>query len=47
VNNLDNVSFMRHGDIDEQTFRIKLDFIRDFRNVLGLLSIDDSIEFME
>lgn len=28
-------------------FGIKLDFIRDFRNVLGLLSADDSIEYME
>ena len=47
VNQLDNVSFLRHGDIDEQIFGIKLDFIRDFRNVLGLLSSNDSIEFME
>ena len=47
VNQLDNVSFLRHGDIDDQVFKVKLDFIRDFRNVLGLLSMEDSIEFME
>ena len=47
MNQLDNVSFLRHGDIDEQTFRVKLDFIRDFRNVLGLLPTEDSILFME
>ena len=47
VNQLDNVSFLRHGDIDEQTFRIKLDFVRDFRNVLNLLSVEDSIDYME
>lgn len=47
MNQLDNVSFLRHGDIDDQVFGIKLDFIRDFRNKLGLLSAEDSIEFME
>lgn len=38
---------MRHGDIDDIVFKVKLDFIRDFRNVLGLLSDEDSIEFMD
>lgn len=47
MNQLDSVSFLRHGDIDEQSFRIKLDFIRDFRNVLGLLPVEDSILYME
>jgi hypothetical protein len=38
---------MRHGDIDDVEFKIRLDFIRDFRNVLNLLTKEDEVSFIE
>ena len=34
---------MRHGDIDDVDFKIRLDFLRDLKNKLGLLEEEDEI----
>ena len=44
---MDQSVFLRHGDIDDVDFKIRLDFLRDFKNKLGLLSQDDEIVFRE
>ena len=38
---------MRHGDIDDVDFKIRLDFLRDFKNKLGLLTDEDEVIFRE
>ena len=44
---LDESMFMRHGDIDDVDFKIRLDFLRDFKNKLGLLTCEDEVIFRE
>ena len=44
---MDPAIFMKHGDIDDQDVKIKLEFIRDFRNVLGLLSDIEESEYVD
>ena len=39
--------FLRHGDIDDVDFKIRIDFLRDFKNLLGLLDADDEVLFRE
>ena len=39
--------FMRHGDIDNVDFKIRLDFLRDFKNKLHLLTSEDEVVFRE
>ena len=39
--------FMRHGDIEDIDFKIRLDFLRDFKNKLSLLSCEDEVVFRE
>ena len=38
---------MRHGDISEVDFKVQLNFIRDFKNILQLISKDEGITFVE
>ena len=38
---------MRHGDIKEDKFRLRLDFIRDINNKLGLLPPQQHAERFE
>ena len=38
---------MRHGDIDTVDFKIRIDFLRDFKNKLGLLSTEDEVLYAE
>lgn len=38
ANSGDKCVFIKHGDIQDEKFKIKLDFIRDLNNGLGLLS---------
>ena len=47
VSSLDQTIFMRHGDIDDVELKVRLDFIRDFRNLLKLLSKEDEVVFIE
>ena len=47
VQSLDQSVFLRHSDIDDVDFKIRLDFLRDFKNKLGLLSKHDEIVFRE
>ena len=44
---MDNSVFMRHGDIDEVDFKVRIDFLRDFKNKLGLLTEEDEVTFRE
>ena len=46
VNYKDPEVFMRHADIKE-VFRIKIDFLRDFKNCLKLLSDSDYFSYVE
>ena len=34
MSSMDKSIFMRHGDIDDVDFKIRLDFLRDFKNKL-------------
>ena len=43
----DSSVFLRHGDIDDVDFKIRIDFLRDFKNLLGLLDADDEVLFRE
>ena len=47
MSSMDKSIFMRHGDIDDVDFKIRLDFLRDFKNKLQLLSEEDEILFRE
>ena len=47
VQSLDQSVFLRHSDIDDVDFKIRLDFLRDFKNKLGLLNKHDEIVFRE
>ena len=38
---------MRHGDIDDINVRVKLEFIRDFKNKLRLLSEEDECVYVD
>ncbi len=40
LNDFDQESFLRHSEISESIF-IRLDFLRDFKNNLELLSLED------
>lgn len=39
--------FMRHGDIDDVEFKVRLDFLRDFKNKLQLLTSEDEVVYRE
>jgi hypothetical protein len=43
---LDPEVFMRHSEISD-TYHIRLDFLRDFKNCLKLLSKEEYCEFVE
>ena len=43
----DTSLFMRHGDIDTIDFKVRIDFLRDFKNKLGLLSTEDEVLYSE
>ena len=47
MSTLDESMFMRHGDIDEVDFKVRLDFLRDFNNKLKLLTDEDEVVFRE
>lgn len=47
ISTLDESMFMRHGDIDNVDFKIRLDFLRDFKNKLHLLTSEDEVVFRE
>lgn len=47
VNSSDKSVFIKHGDIQDEKFRIKLDFMRDINNKLGLLSSQQHSERFE
>ena len=44
---MDTSVFMRHGDIDYVDFKIRIDFLRDFKNKLGLLTTEDEVLYSE
>ena len=44
---LDNTTFLRHGDIADVDFKVQLNFLRDFKNCLKLLTIEDEVCFAE
>jgi len=46
LNQLDPETFLRHSEIPDK-FHIRLDFLRDFKNCLGLLSKQDHCEYSE
>ena len=45
-NSLDKSLFMRHSDLTSVDLKIRLDFLRDFKNVTKLLNEEDEIEFV-
>ncbi len=47
LSTLDSSMFMRHGDIEDIDFKIRLDFLRDFKNKLSLLSREDEVVYRE
>jgi hypothetical protein len=46
LNQLDPETFLRHSEISD-TYHIRLDFLRDFKNCLRLLSKEDHCDFIE
>lgn len=46
LNQLDPETFLRHSEISD-TLHIRLDFLRDFKNCLSLLSKEDHCDFTE
>ena len=44
---IDHSVFLRHGDIDDVDFKIRIDFLRDFKNKMSLLTIEEEILFRE
>ena len=47
LNSLDQTTFLRHGDISDVDFKVQLNFIRDFKNLLELITKDEEIIFVE
>ena len=47
LNSLDQTSFLRHGDISGVDFKVQMNFIRDFKNCLQLITKEEEIIFVE
>ena len=47
LDSLDSTTFLRHGDIADIDFKVQLNFLRDFRNCLQLLSTEDEVCYIE
>ena len=46
LNDLDQETFLRHSEIQDTVY-LRLDFLRDFKNCLELLSLEDHVDFTE